>query len=222
MKQTSADYTFGIASVEIILLLLGAFLLGMLLCWLLRKMGICCKTHSVNTEHRPSSTTTSVPSSAPANTREGGRTPREFPGADLKAGGYTADINSLLRNREPTPPPVPTAATRTASVDVSTGAETTAASGFSLAGIASGHKDDLKKLEGIGPKLEQVLNAVGIQNFEQLAGMTAEQIKPILDAAGNQFRMHDPKSWPYQAELAQKGEWERLKEYQNLLISGHD
>jgi glycine cleavage system pyridoxal-binding protein P len=34
--------------------------------------------------------------------------------------------------------------------------------------------------------------------------------------------MHDPKSWPYQAELAQKGEWERLKEYQNLLIGGHD
>ncbi len=50
--------------------------------------------------------------------------------------------------------------------------------------------------------------------------MTPEEIKPILEAAGNQFKMHDPKSWPYQAELANKGEWERLKEYQNLLISG--
>lgn len=217
MKQTSADYTFGIASVEIILLLLGAFLLGMLLCWLLRKMGICCKAHSLNVEHRSSSASVS------SNTQEGGRTPREFPSADLKTGGYTADINSLLRNREPVPPPVPSTPTRGAtSVDLSTGGIATTATGFSLAGMTSGHKDDLKKLEGIGPKLEQVLNAVGIQNFEQLAGMTPEQIKPILEAAGNQFRMHDPKSWPYQAELAQKGEWERLKEYQNLLIGGHD
>ena len=218
MKQTNADYTFGIASVEIILLLLGAFLLGMLLCWLLRKMGICCKTRNLNVEHRPSSASVS------SNTQEGGRTPREFPGADLKTGGYTADINSLLRNREPVPPPVPSTPSRAATtVDLSTGGIATTATGFSLAGMAaSGHKDDLKKLEGIGPKLEQVLNAVGIQNFEQLAGMTPEQIKPILEAAGNQFRMHDPKSWPYQAELAQKGEWERLNEYQNLLISGHD
>lgn len=213
MNQTSADYTFGTASLEIILLLLGAFLLGMLLCWLLRKMGLCCKVRTLETG------TSSRSLSTPSTTQEGGRTPREFPGADLKAGGYTADINSLLRN--PAPPPAPSTVTRSA--DLSAGAAaTTAVAGLSFAGMGSGHKDDLKKLEGIGPKLEQVLNAVGIQNFEQLASMTPEQIKPVLEAAGNQFKMHDPKSWPYQAELAQKGEWERLKEYQNLLISGHD
>lgn len=208
MKQTNADYTFGIASLEIVFLLLGAFLLGMLLCWLLRKLGICCASHTVNTRE---------PSLGhPSTTREGQRTPREFPGKDLKGGGYTADINSLLRNPEP---PVPS--TPTHRHDVSDlGIARVSSIPPDLTSITLGHKDDLKKLEGIGPKLEQVLNAAGVRNFAQLASMTPEEIKPILEAAGNQFRMHDPKSWPYQAELANKGEWERLKEYQNLLISG--
>ncbi|MFN3786014.1 MAG: hypothetical protein ACK4RS_04155, partial [Thiothrix sp.] len=83
-------------------------------------------------------------------------------------------------------------------------------------------KDDLKKLEGIGPKLEKILNAAGIQRYTQLAAMTPDEIRPLLEAAGNQFRMHDPQSWPYQAELAAKGDWERLREYQNLLIAGRE
>lgn len=211
MKQTNADYTFGIASLEIIFLLLGAFLLGMLLCWLLRKLGICCASHTANTRE-PSL-------GKPSTTREGQRTPREFPGKDLKGGGYTADINSLLRNPEPSAPSTPsTTAFRNGVSDL--GTASVSSTSPSLTSVALGHKDDLKKLEGIGPKLEQVLNAAGVRNFMQLASMTPEEIKPILEAAGNQFKMHDPKSWPYQAELASKGEWERLKEYQNLLISG--
>lgn len=215
MNQTSADYTFGIASLEIVLLLLGSFLLGMLLCWLLRKMGLCCAVAEKDSGHGSLG--------YPSTTQEGGRKPREFPAGEVKGGGYTADINSLLRNRDVPPPPVPSQPLRPEVVPTELAATATASvSSIADAGIGSIRKDDLKKLEGIGPKLEQVLNAAGIQNFEQLAAMTPERIKPILEAAGNQFRMHDPKSWPYQAELADKGEWERLKEYQNLLISGHD
>jgi predicted flap endonuclease-1-like 5' DNA nuclease len=192
------DYTFGIASWEIIILLALAFLLGMLLCWLLRKMGICCGGGSTAYNH-------------------------EADGA--KAGGYTADMNSLLRSRET---PDNASASRSvfggaaSGLTNTAGGLATAATGLaaSLSGIASGHKDDLKKLEGVGPKIEQLLNTAGIQNFEQLAALTPDVIKPILEAAGAQFKMHDPKSWPYQAELAAKGEWERLKEYQNLLIGG--
>ncbi len=207
MKQTTADYTFGVASLEIVLLLLGAFLLGMLLCWLLRKLGICCASQPLKTREFSLSHTSTTP--------EGQRTPREFPSKDLKAGGYTADINSLLRNPEP---PVPNAPLRHEVIDAGSASMGDIAPG--LTSIALGHKDDLKKLEGIGPKLEQVLNAAGVRNFAQLASMTPEELKPILEEAGSQFKMHDPKSWPYQAELANKGEWERLKEYQNLLIGG--
>jgi predicted flap endonuclease-1-like 5' DNA nuclease len=213
MNQTNPDYTFGIASWEIILLLLGSFLLGMLLCWLLRKMGICCATRATDSRHDGS------PAYPSSTTLEGGRKQREFPSGQVTSGGYTADINSLLRNREPAEPPVPP---RQPLRPESTASQVAAVASAAVSSIGSTHKDDLKKLEGIGPKLEQILNAAGIQNFEQLAAMTPDRIKPILEAAGNQFRMHDPKSWPYQAELAAKGEWERLKEYQHLLIGGKD
>ncbi len=211
MKQTSPDYTFGTASLEIVLLLLGAFLLGMLLCWLLRKLGICCTTPPVSTTGLSLNRTNST-------TPEGRRPPREFPGKDLKGGGYTADIHSLLRTPEPSVPSTPSPSSHHDVSDVGTARVSSIPP--SVTSTGQGHKDDLKKLEGIGPKLEQVLNAAGVRNFAQLASMTPDEIKPILEAAGNQFKMHDPKSWPYQAELANKGEWERLKEYQNLLISG--
>lgn len=213
MNQTNPDYTFGTASIEIILLLLGSFLLGMLLCWLLHKLGLCCagSREAYEEEEYPDNTTL-----------QGGRRHREFPGGTT-SGGYTADINSLLRNRETAPTSTAGASTQPlrgedTPADVAAAATASVASAASIGG---GHKDDLKKLEGVGPKIEQVLNLAGIQNFEQLAAMTPDSIKSILDAAGGQFRMHDPKSWPYQAELAAKGEWERLKEYQNLLINGH-
>ncbi|WMP18159.1 hypothetical protein [Thiothrix lacustris] len=209
MKQTNADYTFGIASMEIVLLLLGAFLLGMLLCSLLRKMGICCTTRNSNTQQAPIPLSTAT--ATLTNTQEGGRIPREFPSSQLKSGGYTADINSLLRARDPAPSSTPNATDSSAAL----------ATGMFTNHDDVIHRDDLKKLEGIGPKLEQALNAAGIKNFAQLSSMSPEEIRPILDNAGNQFKMHDPKSWPYQAELANKGEWERLKEYQNLLINGH-
>lgn len=198
------DYTFGIASLEIILLLLLSFLLGMLLCWLLRKVGLCCVARESDDGYAYDERKIS------------------------NGGGYTADINSLLRSREgaasshdmsrPLTSKIPSGATH----EVSGMAAAATGVAASIAGIGGGRKDDLKKLEGIGPKLEKVLNSAGIQNYEQLAAMTPDAIKPLLEAAGSQFRMHDPKSWPYQAELAAKGEWERLQEYQNLLIGGQE
>lgn len=212
--KANPDYTFGIASLEIVLLLLGAFLLGMLLCWLLRKLGLCCRAQQHDIRQTPSSTPRVTAAQTPsdrATPLTGGRKPREFP--DVASGGFTADINTLLRKRDE-PPPVATVDITTASTASTLTATTTASS--------TTRKDDLKKLEGIGPKLEKILNAAGIQSYAQLAAMTPEQIRPILEAAGSQFKMHDPKSWPYQAELAAKGDWARLKEYQHLLITGKE
>lgn len=47
---------------------------------------------------------------------------------------------------------------------------------------ANGRADDLKKIEGIGPKLEQVLNARGIRRFADLAALDAVEVE-ALDAA---------------------------------------
>lgn len=80
--------------------------------------------------------------------------------------------------------------------------------------------DDLKKIEGIGPKIAELLNAAGINSFEELSNAEAEKIKEILAEAGNRYKMHDPTTWPQQAGLAAQGEWEELKTLQDELKGG--
>ncbi len=41
------------------------------------------------------------------------------------------------------------------------------------------HKDDLKVINGIGPKLEGVLNGYGIESWEQLAALTESEITAV-------------------------------------------
>lgn len=189
------DYTFGIASLEIIILLLVAFLLGMLLCSLLRTLGICCSGRdSDNSNHRVENASSD------------------------RGNGFGTNMHAVLRDNAGNSEPTST----TSALGLSAAAAGIGGVASHILQLGAGRKDDLKKLEGIGPKIEQILNAAGIQNFDQLAALTPEMIKPLLDNAGGQFKMHDPKSWPYQAELAAKGEWDRLREYQNLLIGGRE
>ncbi|MGK0272457.1 MAG: putative flap endonuclease-1-like 5' DNA nuclease [Cocleimonas sp.] len=83
-------------------------------------------------------------------------------------------------------------------------------------------KDDLRKIEGIGPKIQELLNNAGIESFQQLSENSRDHIKNLLNEAGPQFRMHEPESWPHQAKLAAKGKWKELAEYQDFLITGRE
>lgn len=78
----------------------------------------------------------------------------------------------------------------------------------------SGQKDDLKKIEGIGPKIEQLFNEAGISTYADLSAADVERLKDILSAAGSRYQMHDPTSWPEQAGMASRGEWDKLNEWQ--------
>ncbi|MEN8697120.1 MAG: quinol:electron acceptor oxidoreductase subunit ActD [Bacteroidia bacterium] len=49
----------------------------------------------------------------------------------------------------------------------------------STLGDASGAKDDLKLISGVGPKYEETLNSIGIYTFEQISKMTLETIKAV-------------------------------------------
>lgn len=80
--------------------------------------------------------------------------------------------------------------------------------------------DDLKIVEGIGPKIEGLLNNEGIFTFAQLAATAPERIKEILDAAGPRFQMHDPTTWPKQSAMARDGQWDELKAWQEELNKG--
>lgn len=82
--------------------------------------------------------------------------------------------------------------------------------------------DDLKIIEGIGPKIEELLNAANIYTYEQLATSELATLRSILDNAGARFRMHDPQTWPIQADIAEKGDWVKLKEYQEYLNAGRN
>lgn len=82
--------------------------------------------------------------------------------------------------------------------------------------------DDLKIVEGIGPKIEQLLKEGGINNWEDLANAAVDRLKEILEAAGSRYQIHDPSSWPAQAKFAVEGKWDDLKDYQEMLIGGRD
>ena len=81
--------------------------------------------------------------------------------------------------------------------------------------------DDLKRIEGIGPKLSSVLQEAGIMTYAQLADATPEQLEQILEAADPRLlRLAKPASWPEQAALAATGEWEALEALQGTLKRG--
>jgi predicted flap endonuclease-1-like 5' DNA nuclease len=84
----------------------------------------------------------------------------------------------------------------------------------------SDKKDDLKKIEGIGPKIEELLNADGIHTFEQLIESTVDRIRGILIAAGPNYAVHDPSTWAEQADLANTAQWEGLYSLQEELKGG--
>ena len=81
--------------------------------------------------------------------------------------------------------------------------------------------DDLKLIEGIGPKIASVLQAAGITTFAQLAETDAGRLRQILgDANPNLLRLADPTTWPEQAKLAAEGRWEDFQHLQDGLKGG--
>ncbi len=84
------------------------------------------------------------------------------------------------------------------------------------------NREDLKIVEGIGPKIEKLLNDAGINTWEELAAASVDSLREILQNAGDRYRMHDPATWPDQAKLAASGEFDKLKEYQEFLSGGRN
>ncbi|MCR9289365.1 MAG: hypothetical protein NXI23_18480 [Bacteroidetes bacterium] len=75
-------------------------------------------------------------------------------------------------------------------------------------------KDNLKRIEGIGPKIEMILNEAGIETFDKIAVSSYEILKDILRKAGSRYSFHNPTTWPQQAEIAASGDWDALKKLQ--------
>ncbi|MGB2832737.1 MAG: hypothetical protein WBC07_07260 [Methylotenera sp.] len=88
------------------------------------------------------------------------------------------------------------------------------------AGFAIRKADDLTVVEGIGPKINELLINDGIKTFAQLAATAVPVIQAILDKAGPRFALAKPGTWPQQAGLAAENRWVELKKLQDELKGG--
>lgn len=68
-----------------------------------------------------------------------------------------------------------------------------------------GDADDLKKISGVGPKLEEKLNALGIYHFAQVAAFTDAEIARIDEVLNFKGRI-ERDNWREQAAALARGE----------------
>ncbi|MBC8755579.1 50S ribosomal protein L21 [Kordia sp. YSTF-M3] len=83
--------------------------------------------------------------------------------------------------------------------------------------VTASKGDDLKKIEGIGPKIASTLVEAGISTFAELAKAEPAKISEIISGVRGK---HVTDTWPAQAQLAADGKWDELKKWQDELDGG--
>ncbi len=76
-------------------------------------------------------------------------------------------------------------------------------------------EDDLKIVEGIGPKISGMFIDSGIKTWKALSEATVAECQKVLDGGGDRYKIHDPASWPMQAKMAYEGKWKELAKWQD-------
>jgi|GEM_PF-705798 len=88
------------------------------------------------------------------------------------------------------------------------------------AGVEIKKEDDFTAIEGIGPKINDLIHAEGVHTFRKLSEMSPSDIRKILEKAGPNYQMTRPGTWPDQAHLASHNRWSALKALQDILHGG--
>jgi len=81
-------------------------------------------------------------------------------------------------------------------------------------------QDDLKIVEGIGPKIEGLFHNFDIKTWQALSDVTVAKCQEVLNSGGKRYQIHDPASWPMQAKMAYKGDWKKLTKWQDQHKAG--
>ena len=84
--------------------------------------------------------------------------------------------------------------------------------------IKKKNKQDLKIIEWIGPKIEELLNKWWIYSYKDLELSDISDLKNILEDAWSRYMLHNPTTWPKQAQIANSWNFDELKKYQDKLI----
>jgi predicted flap endonuclease-1-like 5' DNA nuclease len=116
-----------------------------------------------------------------------------------------------------------TAADPVAEVTPEPVSETTAspAAATSPEPVAAGVPDDLKRIEGIGPKMAAALNAAGITTYRELAAADDATIRAAVSAAGMKFAP-SLVTWSRQARLLADGDLAGFSELTGRLKAGRE
>jgi large subunit ribosomal protein L21 len=80
--------------------------------------------------------------------------------------------------------------------------------------------DDLKKIEGVGPKAMEAMVAAGLDTFAKVATAKPVKLTEILTEASSRMGHLVTDTWPKQAKLAADGKWDELQELQDKLDGG--
>ena len=76
-------------------------------------------------------------------------------------------------------------------------------------------QDDLRVVEGIGPKISELFNNDGIKTWKMLGEASVSRLQGVLDAQGERYKVHNPATWPMQSKMAYEGKWAELKKWQD-------
>lgn len=73
---------------------------------------------------------------------------------------------------------------------------------------AVGKPDDLKKVKGIGPKLEKLCNSLGVKRWDQIAAWKAADVQEVDGYLGSFKGRIQRDEWVAQAKLLAKGDFD--------------
>ncbi|MGI9394269.1 MAG: NADH:ubiquinone oxidoreductase [Boseongicola sp.] len=179
-----ADYGF-------IWALIWALIAGLLVGFLLPY--VICKGNEevVGSQSVSSDTSPAPPQSAPQSA----------------ASSESLDENSVATKPEPTPEPDPTPAPESTPMAPPEPADTGGSSNGPalLSSARGGVADDLKRIKGVGPKLESSLNAAGIYHFDQIAAWNDSDVDWADERFGGSLKRVRRDEWVSQARVLADG-----------------
>jgi predicted flap endonuclease-1-like 5' DNA nuclease len=83
---------------------------------------------------------------------------------------------------------------------------------------AAGEPQDLRAIQGVGPKTQDALYAEGITTYAQIAALSAAELETIVkEKHGVRIRAGTTESWPKQAQFLADGDSDGLVAYQKTL-----
>lgn len=198
----------GLLFTEILICLLVAFLLGLLVGWL-----IWGRNRQTETVVADDSKWVALESDLRARIKSGDA---EISGLKAKISGLeadlaachasSADLSARLTSQpivEPAPAVVPSFASGLMSVtedeEGTVLPETPPELPSWMPKVGADERDDLKEIKGVGPFLEKKLNAFGIHTFRQVAVLTKDNIKELGDTFGSFPDRIEREKWAEQA-----------------------